>query len=820
MAISYPSMDQKSHEEKQRTDATEDCLQEKKEEFLHVVRALGLRPWMLKVLVNHGVKEAKEVDPKVLGCPPTEDKETTQKKRQQFRLLVRKLHPSPWMLAALMDETNISTEQKIEVAMKKPNEKRIKFRQLVRKLGPAPWMLRVLANNGVPSVPDVDASAFNPMTAKGGVTEENRKELRKAIKEIGPKPWMVDVVVNQAKVPAKEQVVERKISEAPEETDDNMDDKQKVGAPRKNRMKFRQLVKKLGPASWMFRVFANNGVHGAREVDTSVFSNLPTGNEMTNERRKELRSLVKEIGPKPWMVDVVINQAKTLLNPKQQEKDQAKVEKYRFRDLVTNMGCRPWMFKVLGNNGVPEAKAVKLSEFQFASHDEEECNIQVKRQAFRKTVRTMGPKPWMLKVLIEQCESSNDLLPEKTGQPDRNQNDVVDKRREFRQIVRKLKPGAWMMKVLSNNGVQQVAQYPANVPDDKTNVEEKKAEFRQAIERIGPKPWMSKVVINQANIIAKVEKIKYPSTGHTDAEMSETEVKAECEKLKKNRRAFTEMVRQMGPKQWMLRVLFNQGLAGAKDVDITKDIRTNGESQDEIKPKRIEFRQFVRKIGPKPWMIKVVVKQAKTVAEKKIIEETTDDEKAAEVVKLDMKQCRREYSFVLKQMKLRPWMLKVLANHGVTEAEKVDQSIFEDRSSFNPAKEQQDRIQFRQLIKRIGPKPWMVRVLQNQAVISTAEKADLLNDKTPDNPKIQSEKEKKFREIVQQMGAESWMFNVLTNQMNKASKQSKVRTLLPLSSKVIKIILNLLIILLIFFGREGVTVKSRILRNWTVLIKG
>ena len=309
-------------------------------------------------------------------------------------------------------------------------------------------------------------------------------------------------------------------------------------------------------------------------------------------------------------------------------------------------------------------------------------------------------------------------------------------------------------------------------------------------------------------MIAKVEKIQYPTTGHTDAEMSETEVKAECEKMKKNRRAFAEMVRQMGPKQWMLRVLYNQGLAGAKGVDITKDVGTNEESQDEIKPKRIEFRQLVRKIGPKPWMIKVVVNQAKRVAEKKIIQETTDDEKAAEAVKLDMKQCRREYSFILKQMKLRPWMLKVLANHGVTEAEKVDESIFEDKSPFNPAKEQQDRIQFRQLIKRIGPKPWMVRVLQNQAVIFTAEKADLLNDKTPDNPKIQSEKKRKFREIVQQMGAEPWMFNILTNQMNKAAKQSKVWILFSLCSKVKKMILNLLI-----FWTRRCESKSRILRN-------
>ena len=774
MANAQPSMDQKIREEKQRADVTDDGLQEKKEEFRYMVRTLGLRPWMLKVLVNHGIEEAKEVDPKVLSCQSAEDKETTQKKRQQFRLLVRKLGPSPWMLAVLMDESKIITIPKIEVPVKKPNEKRIKFRQLVRKLGPAPWMFRVLANNGVPRVSDADTSVFNPLAAKGGVTEEKRKELRRAIKEIGPKTWMVDVVLNQAKVAAKEQVVKRETVEATEETDDNMDDKPKVETPRNNRIKFRQLVKKLGPAPWMFRVLANNGVHRAREAETSEFINLPMGNDTTDEKRKELRSAVKEIGPKPWMVDVVINQGKALLNLTKQEKDQGKIEKHHFRELVIKMGCKPWMFKVLGNNGVPEAKAVKLSEFQFSSHEEEECDMQVKRQEFRKTVRTMGPKPWMLKVLIEQCESFSDALVENTGK----QDDVVNKRREFRQIVRKLKPGSWMMKVLSNNGVQHVARYPANVPDDNTNVDEKKAEFRQAIKKIGPKPWMSKVVINQANIIAKVEKMKFPSTGHTDAEMSEAEVKAECEKLKKNRRVFAEIVRQMGPKQWMLRVLFHQGLAKAKDVDITKDVGTNGENKDEIKPKRVEFRQLVRKIGPKPWMIKVVVNQAKGVAEKKIADETTDDEKAAEAVKLDMKQCRREYSFVLKEMKLRPWMLKVLANHGVNKAEEVDDSIFEDRSPFNPAYEQQDRIEFRQLIKRIGPKPWMVRVLQNQAIISRAEKADLLNDKMPDNPKIQSEKKRKFREIVQEMGAEPWMFKLLTNQMNKFSKPSKVPILI------------------------------------------
>ena len=771
MASAHPSMDQKIREEKQRANVTDDGLQEKKEEFRYVVRSLGLRPWMLKVLVNHGVEEAKEVDPKDLGCPSAEDKETTQKKRQQFRLLVRKLCPSAWMLAVLLDESNITTMPKIEVAVKKPNEKRIKFRNLVRKLGPAPWMLRVLANNGVPGISDADTSVFNPMTAKGGVTEEKRKELRRAIKEIGSKPWMVDVVLNQAKVAAKKEIVKRETVEAAEETDDNMDEKPKAGAPRNNRMKFRQLVKKLGPAPWMFRVLANNGVHRASEADTSEFSNLLISNEMTNEKRKELRNAVKEIGPKPWMVDVVINQAKASSNSKRQEKDQGEIEK-QFRELVMKMGCKPWMFKVLGNNGVPEAKAVKLSEFQFSSDEEEECDKQVKRQAFRKTVRTMGPKSWMLKVLIEQCESSKDVSAENTGK----QNDMVNQRREFRQVVRKLKPGSWMMKVLSNNGVQQVARYPANVPDDNTNVDEKKAEFRQAV-KIGPKPWMSKVVINQANIIAKVEKMKFPSTGYTDAEMSETEVKAECEKLKKNRRVFAEIVRQMGPKQWMLRVLFNQGLAKAKDVDITKDVGTNKESQDEIKPKRVEFRQLVRKIGPKPWMIKVVVNQAKRVAEKKISEETTDDEKAAEAVKLDMKQSRREYSFVLKHMKLRPWMLRVLANNGVTEAEEVDDSIFEDITPFNPTSEQQDRIEFRQLIKRLGPKPWMVRVLRNQAIISRAEKADLLSEKMPDDPKIQSEKKRKFREIVQEMGAEPWMFKVLTNQMNKASEQLKVSVL-------------------------------------------
>ena len=92
--------------------------------------------------------------------------------------------------------------------------------------------------------------------------------------------------------------------------------------------------------------------------------------------------------------------------------------------------------------------------------------------------------------------------------------------------------------------------------------------------------------------------------------------------------------------------------------------------------------------------------------------------------------------------------------------------------------EQQDRIEFRQLIKRIGPKPWMVRVLQNQAIISRAEKTSLLNDKMPDNPKIQSEKRRKFREIVQEMGSEPWMFKVLTNQMNKFSKPSKVPILI------------------------------------------
>ena len=858
-----------------------DELEKKKRVYRQMINSIGLRPWMLTVLANHGIKEAREVNAKVLNKAPSEEKEVTQKKKQHFRQMIRKLGTSRWMLMILIEEstkenstvlkgsdsekkpkrrkfrhlvrklvpgpwmlevlanngvlktekadtiefskpivgTGMTDEKRKELrtairdmgpkpwmldvvvnqakavakeqesrqekakSTEEPNKDRARFRQLVRKLGPASWMLRVLANSGLPVAVETDIATFDKEIAGNEMTEQKHKELREAIKEIGPKPWMVIVVTNQARALAKEQESMKKIGDkTPEIENSQLEDGSdkciiEITKPNEERTKFRQVVRKLGPGPWMLRVLANNGVPEARHNTTAVFPNQHPDTEMTDEKRKALRRVIKEVGPKPWMVDVIINQTKTLSNTEKMAAEIVADERKLFQQMVIKMGPKSWMFKVLGNNGVPEAMVVNLSEFQFAQQDEEECQMRVKRQTFRRTINNLGPKSWMLNVLMKQCTPSCVKPEENREHSDTAKNGKVVKRREFRQVVRKLKPGSWMIKVLSNNGVQQVTRYPPNVPDDNTNVEEKRGEFRQAIQKIGPKPWMTRVVINQANIFAKVETRKFPPTGNTDAEMTDSEVKEECVKMKKSRKPFAEMVRQMGPKQWMLRVLFNQGLKEAKDVDISGDVGKSTDDENQTRQKRQEFRKYIVNIGPKPWMMKVVINQARRMTEKEKVEEITDDEKAAEIVKTEVRNNRREFSFALKEMRLRPWMLKVLLNHGVAEAEKVDESIFEDRSPYNSTEEQQNRIEFRQMIKKIGPRPWMVRVLRNQAVIAKVEGANVLPGPEPDDLMTQMEKRKKFRCMIEKMGAEPWMFQVLTNQMKKALNQQKVSSL-------------------------------------------
>ena len=701
-------------------------LREKEEELRGIVREMGLRPWMLRVIGNNGVKEAKEVDPKIFGRPSADSPEVRQAKIQEFRQVVKKLGPCCWMVQLLKQEAEkqqLPTDEKKHAAV--TDKPRMRFRQLVRKLGPAPWMLRFLNENGVPA-PENSGSARFPTGSEDSETNEKRAELKQAVQDMGPKPWMMDVVINQGKAAALKASEERGSGSDASGSSDTQKAKE-------DRVRFRQAVKKLGPAPWMLRVLANNGVPQAQEIGKAAFAEqLPAAPaEVDADNRKELRGVIKDIGAKRWMVNIVVNQARAAgkkQNPEPAAQTNASKDvnedRKLFQEAIRQLGPRPWMFRVLGNNGVPEAKGVNPAEFEFASSAEERCETQVRRQQFRKMVRSMGPKPWMLSDLMSQCKPAKD-------------ENTQEKRKEFRQVVRKLKPGSWMMSVLRNNGVQQVGQYPSGVSDDNMDVDEKRAELREVVKRLGPAPWMSQVIINQAAKFGTAEVQKSPATGTTDGELSEAEIQAEWEKMKKKRKAFVEVVRQMGPRPWMLRVLYNNGLKQAKDVDISAELgNATEEDENEMKEKRQEFRQMVLSTGPKPWMIQVIVNQARLAAEKEVIVETTDEEKFAEAVKTDMKNKRREFVSFLTMVKPRPWMLNVLNNHGVAAAKEVPDDICEDRSSFKPDEEKAQKTQFREMVRRLGPKPWMVNVLRNQA---TARKALVTKDISFHSPDSSSE---------------------------------------------------------------------------------
>ena len=74
--------------------------------------------------------------------------------------------------------------------------------------------------------------------------------------------------------------------------------------------------------------------------------------------------------------------------------------------MVQQMAPRPWMLRVLGNNGIPEARYADIKEFiTKPTPQEREIILNELRPKFRKMIRQIGPKEWMVRVVVNQAKA-------------------------------------------------------------------------------------------------------------------------------------------------------------------------------------------------------------------------------------------------------------------------------------------------------------------------------------------------------------------------------------------------------------------------------
>ncbi len=74
--------------------------------------------------------------------------------------------------------------------------------------------------------------------------------------------------------------------------------------------------------------------------------------------------------------------------------------------MVQQMTPRPWMLRVLGNNGIPEARHADINEFiTKPTPQEREIILNELRPKFRKMIRQIGPKEWMVRVVVNQAKA-------------------------------------------------------------------------------------------------------------------------------------------------------------------------------------------------------------------------------------------------------------------------------------------------------------------------------------------------------------------------------------------------------------------------------
>ena len=367
---------------------------EKRQKFRALVKEIGARPWMFKVLAQELHGEPKPEKKKDESKMSPEKKERRELK-QKFRKAVNEMGPEPWMFRVLgrMGARGQGFGSESEEEGGSPLRKQMRrnrhqmFNRMAREMG---WD----GMSDFECQPNSEDEEKGPKKCKQ--FGEKRQKFRALVNKIGARPWMFKLLARELRGESKPEM--KKIDES------KMSPEKKER--REMKQQFRKGLNEIGARPWMFRVLGHMTARAQRfGSDTEGEDGSPCRKHMRRNRHQMFHRMAREMG---WdgMSDSE-DQGKLEKEKKGMKKCRQFGEKrQKFRALVKEIGAKPWMFKLLAQelHGESQPEFKKTNESKMSPEKKETREM---KQKFRKGLREIGAEPWMFRVLARIGATGN-----------------------------------------------------------------------------------------------------------------------------------------------------------------------------------------------------------------------------------------------------------------------------------------------------------------------------------------------------------------------------------------------------------------------------